>query len=273
MAFICCRRKYWRCASDISCCACDSILPLSSSSETSRGQRRGDGLQFLDEVGLLEDVLLVERTQVEQRAQDVGQPQRVLDVHDQRSQLLRQARGQRQRLVDEFLDAADVGIDVERAFVLLGERRDLREHRGARARDAVQPDAGQSLEDDVHARSGLRHLTDDGHRADLANVVRPGILGVVVLKGQQDQAVAAERPVHRFEGHGAVHRQRLQRQRERHRLPQGQDRKFRRKWGSRVGHAEAIQTVYQARARRKPGKRYWTTSETCRRWWYATGRG
>jgi hypothetical protein len=45
-------------------------------------ERRGDGLQLLEHVVLLEQRLLVEGLHVDQRGQNVGEANRVVDVHD-----------------------------------------------------------------------------------------------------------------------------------------------------------------------------------------------
>ena len=127
-------------------------------------ERGGHRLQLLDEVVLLEDRLLVRRPQVEQRGQHVDEAQRVVDGHDQPAQLLGQARGERQRLVDQLLDAPHVRVHFERLLEGLGHRRDLRPHRRAGARHRVEAHARQPFQDDVDARPGLGHLADDGRR-------------------------------------------------------------------------------------------------------------
>ena len=81
---------------------------------------------------------------------------------------------------------------------VLGQRRDLRAHRRAGARD------------DVGARRArapsmmmlmppprLRHLPDDADGADAAEVLGRRVVLVVLLQQQQDQAVGAERAVDR----------------------------------------------------------------------------
>ena len=60
-----------------------------------------------------------------------------------------------------------------------------------------------------------------------------GIVGVVLLKQEQDQAIRAERAVDRLNRNGPVHRQRLQRQRKRDRAAKGKNREF--LWQGRRG--------------------------------------
>ena len=48
-------------------------------------------------------------------AEQVGEAQRVVDVHDDAAQLLGQPGRERQRLLDQLVDAADVGVDLDRA--------------------------------------------------------------------------------------------------------------------------------------------------------------
>ena len=78
-----------------------------------RGRHR---LELLEQVVLLEQRLLVLRLHVDERREHVRQPQRVVDVHHDAAQLLGEAGGERQRLLDELLDAADVRVDLDGAL-------------------------------------------------------------------------------------------------------------------------------------------------------------
>ena len=98
-------------------------------------QRRRDDLELLQQVVRLEHLLPVGRLHLDQAGQDVGQPQRVVDVHGDAAQIFRESRRERQRLLDQFLDAADVGFDLDRAFEGFRQLGDLRPHARAGTRD------------------------------------------------------------------------------------------------------------------------------------------
>ena len=87
------------------------------------GQRGRHRLQLRQERVGLEQRLLVGDRHVEQAAEQVRQAQRVVEVGDDAAQFLRQAAGQRQRLVHLLLDAAHVGVDFERLVGDLGQQR------------------------------------------------------------------------------------------------------------------------------------------------------
>ena len=200
-------------------------------------QRLLDSLELLQQVVLFEQRLFLFRLDVDERRQDVDEPQRIVDVHDDAAQLLRQAGGQRERLFDQVLDAADVRLDLDRPLDGLGHRRDPRAHRRARARDDVGAGARDPLDDDVDAAACLRHLPDDADGADAMQVVRPRVFRLGVLQHEQHEAIGTERAVHAFDRHRTVDRQRLQRHGKRHGAAKRQNREFggegRR---SRVGH-------------------------------------
>ncbi len=164
-----------------------------------------------------------------QRREHVGQPQRVFDVHHDAAQLLGEPGGQRQRFLDQLLDAPDVRVDFDRPLDDLRQRRDLRAHRRAGARDDVGADAGDAFDDDVDAAADLGHLADDADGSDAADILRTRVVLVVLLEEQQNHAVGRERAVHRLDRHRAVHRQRLQRQWKGDRSSKGKDGQFGRK--------------------------------------------
>jgi hypothetical protein len=196
-------------------------------------QRAGDRLQLLQQVLLFEERLLVGRLHVDQRCQHVREPQRVIDVHDDATQLLGKPCRQRQRLLDQLLDAAHVRVDLDRPLERLGQRRDLRAHRRTRAGNHLGPDPRDPLDDDVDPAADLGHLPDHTDRADAAQILGPGVVVVVLLQQQQDQSIAAQRAVHRFDGHGPVDGQRLEREGEGDGAPERQDGKLRRERGKR----------------------------------------
>ena len=81
--------------------------------------------------------------------------------------------------------------------------------------------ARQALDDNVEAAVGrLRHLANHGQGADPAQRVGPWILAIAILKEQEDEAIASERPVDRLDRDGAIHREGLQGEWEDDRLPQ-----------------------------------------------------
>ena len=97
--------------------------------------------------------------------------------------------------------------------------------------------------------AGLGHLADDGDGADLPQILRAGILALVVLQDEQDQTVAAQGAVDGLDRHAARHRQRLQRQRKRDGAPEREDGEFGwKRWGRRVGHSLGRAPVYQRSA-------------------------
>ena len=200
-------------------------------------QRVRDRLQLLDEIVLLEHRLLFGRLHVEERGQHVREAERVVDVHHDRPQLLRQAGGQRQRLFDQFLDTADVRLHLDGALVRFRERGDLRPHRRADAAHNVGPHPGNPLDDDVDAAAGLGHLADNGDGADLAHVLRRRIVRIVFLEQQEDQSIHPERAVHRLNRNRPVDGQRLQRQGKRHRAAERKNRQFLgESWRGRLSH-------------------------------------
>ncbi len=187
-------------------------------------QRGGHRLQLLEDVVLFEELLLVERLHVDQRRQDVGEPDGIFDMHDDVAQFLGHAGGDRERLLDQLLDTPDVRLDLNRLLTRVGQRRDLRAQRVAGSREDVGAHPRQSLDDDVDAAGrGLRHLTDDANGTDALEILSRGFVGVVVLEHEQNQTISGERAVHAFERHRPIHGERLQRLREKHRVTERQD--------------------------------------------------
>ena len=94
----------------------------------------------------------------------------------------------------------------------------------------------EPLDDDVDPARDLRHLADHADGADLKEIVRSGILVLVVLQHEEHQAIHTERAVDRLDRHRPIDGERLQRQRQRDRPPQRENGKFRRKLWSGLGH-------------------------------------
>jgi hypothetical protein len=185
-----------------------------------------DRLQLDDETVLFEERLLVGRRHVEQRCEQVAQPQRVVDVHHRAAEFLRQAARQRQRFFDELVQAPHVRVDFHRLLDFLGRRLDGRAHDVAFARDPFGPRARQPFHDDVEGVRRLCHLPDDTDGPDMLQVVGLRFVRLPFLQHEQDHAVGTKRAVDRVDRDGAVDRQRLERQRENDRLPQRQHGKL-----------------------------------------------
>jgi hypothetical protein len=196
-------------------------------------QRAGEDLQLLQEVVLLEQRLLVAGLHVEDGRQHVGEPQRVVDVHHAAAKLFGEPCRQRERLLDELLDPADVRVHFDGALDQLGHRRDLRTHRRTRPRHERRAHARDPLDDDVDAGADLCHLADDADGSNLPQILGARVVDVVLLQEQQDEPIGPERAIDGLDGNRPIDRQWLQRQRERHRASERQDGKLGREAGRR----------------------------------------
>ena len=78
-------------------------------------QRHRDRVELDLEVVLLEQPLLVLRLHVEQAGQQVGDAQRIVQARDERLDVGRQAGGERQRAIDQLLQAPHARVDVDRS--------------------------------------------------------------------------------------------------------------------------------------------------------------
>jgi hypothetical protein len=113
------------------------------------------------------------------------------------------------------VDAADVGVDLQRALGVLGLRRDGGAQQLAAAGHQVGAGAGQPLDDHVDAAVRyLGHLADRDDRADRLEVARLRLIVLDGLQRQEQETVAGERAVDRFNRHRAGDRERLEGQRE-----------------------------------------------------------
>ena len=135
-------------------------------------QRHGYRIELHFEVVLLEELLLVLWLHVEQAGQQVGDPQRVVHAGDERLDVRREPRRERERAIHQLLEMPHPGVDGHRALGRFLDRLEQRLHDtafhlqelGARARDA--------FDEHAHAGRGLGHLPDDAHCPDLVQIVR-----------------------------------------------------------------------------------------------------
>ena len=102
-------------------------------------------LQLGDRIVRFQNPLFLVGLDVEQGRQHVGQPQRIVDAQHQAAQFLRQTARQRQRAIDQLLDAPDVGVDLDRSLGLFGKRRDRRAQRALRTDHARLPSRATCL--------------------------------------------------------------------------------------------------------------------------------
>ncbi len=174
-------------------------LPLQLQHVDLAGERRGDGVELDQDAVFFEKPLLVFRLHVHEAGQQIGDAKRVVEVTDERSQIRRQTRRQRQRAVDELLQAADTGLDVERGRDGFRQRFDERREIAALALQEFRPDALNALDQHAHAGGRLGHLANDGDRANAIEVVGARLFRLVLLQQRQDHPIAGERAVHRFD--------------------------------------------------------------------------
>ncbi len=182
-------------------------------------QQRVHQLELLRQRIGFEQLLFLLGLEIEHRPEQVRQPHRVVDAGHQLPHFGRETRGQRERAIDELLDAPDVGVDFDALVDLLGCERQLRpQHARFRQRPMSHARARHAFDDDVQPLWTARHLPDDADGADVVQFSdASGSSSSPFCKQQQDQPIAGERGVDRFDRHRAVDGQRLQRQRERRR--------------------------------------------------------
>ena len=139
-----------------------------------------------------------------------------------------EAGGQRQRPIDELLQAANVCFDLDAAIGRFGERLQQRREHAALVAQELGARAHDAFDEHAHPAGRLRHLADDRDRADAVQIVERRFLGLVLLHQQQDETIARERAVHRLDRQRTAHAERRHRQRQHDRAAQWKDRKFRR---------------------------------------------
>ena len=195
-------------------------------------ERRRDGVELDDHVVFFQQPLLVLGLHVDQAGQQVRDAQRIVDVADERAEVGREAGGQRQRAVHELLQPPHPCIDLERGGDRLRQRLDQRGEVAALALQELRADTRHPFDEHTHAGRGLRHLTDDGDRADAMQVVGARLFVVVLLEQRQDHPIARERAIDGFDGQTTADTERRDGHGQHERATKRHDGKFRRKRGS-----------------------------------------
>ena len=175
-------------------------------------QRHRDRRQLDEDAVFLEELLLVLGLHVDQAGQQVGEPERIVEARHERLDIGREARGQRQSAVDQFLQPAYVRIDFYRALGRFGHRLDMRLHQSAFGLQLLGAHASDALDEHAHAVLCHRHLADDRDRANLVQIVWTRIVRLGALEQQQHHAIAGERTVDGFDRHRTTHAERRNRQ-------------------------------------------------------------
>ena len=165
----------------------------------------------------LEQLLFLLGLQIEHGAEQVAEAQRVVDTGHQLPHFGRQAGSERQRTLDQLLDAAHVGVHFDAAIDLLWRENDLRAQHAVLDAHLFGARARHAFDNDVDGLRRPRHLADDADGAVLAHRVGLGVVLVIPLQEQEDETIAGERAVDGLDRHRPIHRQRLQRQRKQQR--------------------------------------------------------
>ena len=181
---------------------------------------------FTVEAVFLQELLFVFRLHVEKAGEQVDDPQRIIEGRDERLDVWREARRQRQRAVDELLQAPDPSIDLDRPFGFFRQRFDQRLQAAAVVLEEFRARPGDPFDEDAHAVLALRHLPDDRDGADAMKIVGSRVVGVVLLQQQQHHPVAGERAVDGFNRDRAAHAERRDGQRKHDRAAKRHDRKL-----------------------------------------------
>ena len=176
------------------------------------GQQVAHLPQPLDRRCRLQHELGFVRPQVEVAGRQVRQPARVIEIrgdhHDLGGDVLAQVDGR----LETFLDAAHKGFRLEAVvrFAGLVHFLDTGSKEGLGLAQIAQAGPGETLDQDPHPAVGqLQHPHDLGGRADLVEVVLPGLLDrPVALGGEQDDAVAVQRVLDREHARVAADRKR-----------------------------------------------------------------
>ena len=180
-------------------------------------QRHRDRRQLDEDAVFLEQFLFVLGLHVDQAGQQVGEPERIVETRHERLDIGREASGQRQSAVDQFLEPADVRIDFDRALGRFGHRLDVRLHQAAFGLQLLGAHASDALDEHAHAVLCHRHLAHDCDRANQVQIVGARIVGLGALEQQQHHPIAGERTVDGFDRHRATHAERRNRQWQHHR--------------------------------------------------------
>ncbi len=166
----------------------------------------------------------------EARRDEVGELPGVGDVRGERLQVVRQQRRQRHHLLEVALDVPLQGVDLE--MILLAQHFVGRRHRGAQIRPrlnhAIEPHAREPLDDQPQAAvRQLEHLVDVGRDSDRIEIVLQRLLDRRFALGEHaDHPAGGRRLVDQAHRRFARDRQRHERVRKQHRVPQRQDRQI-----------------------------------------------
>ena len=182
--------------------------------------------------------------------QQVGEPQRVVDVDEQRAA----ARARVPLASDTALSTSSCSRRTY-ASISMSTSRPARDAGSISARirlpsrvTSVDPDAGEALDENLQACRPLRHLADHAHRADRRAGRRASDRPCsLVLHDEQHHAIAGEGAVDAVDRHRPIHGQRLRPSSGTTTvLPQRQDRELLGKRGcriDRVGHGVRRQST------------------------------
>ena len=199
-------------------------------------------LQLRDEGVVLEDLLLLLGLQIEKAREQIREPQRIVDAGHHAAQFLREPGPLRQRAPDQIVDAAHVRVGLDRALDLLRRRLHRRAQHLAAERHHVRTRARQAFDDDVDAAiRHFRHLPDRGDCADLLQLIGLRLLVLGRLQGDEQQPIARQRAVDRFDRHRPRDRDRLERQRKHDGVAEGEDGKLGRVFARLVGWHTSLQ--------------------------------
>ena len=253
------------------------------------GEDLGQEPQPPRDVALLEQALLLLGLDPERAGDQVSELDGVVEVRDRELELL----GQVGQVLDDpregRLDVAAEALELGRGHELVGRLGDVRDQVRRRCDEVAELHALAALHEDVDRAVGhLHHPRDHSHHAHAVELVRPGFLGLRLLRGdhhqhpvagehvvdERDRALLADRErEHRVrEGDAVAQRQDRQRLRQ---LRLGRGRHGRRVCGSpfTVGtwmviaprSARAVPTAPARRAGSRPGARRRRTRRSPRR--------
>ena len=178
-------------------------------------QRHRDRRQLDGDAVLLEQLLLVLGLHVEQAGEQVGEAQRIVEAGDERLDVWREPGGERERAIDELLQAPHVRVDLNRAFRRFRQRRQLAPASRRCRWSCCRRGRGRCLRPAPACRSGPSPSAG-GSRRCRRGADRPGAgsSASLLLEQQQDHAVAGERAVDGFDGHRTADAERRHRHRQ-----------------------------------------------------------
>ena len=244
MAFICSRRKYSRWFLPTSDCTCDWIFEPSSRTSSSLIRMRlrlaiRSRTSSVSSTSCLTAVPMVLRLDTMKSARRPGSV--MLSASVCRSS---ESSGDSDTTCWKFdlmlRSRASISSRSSSRSGFVGPVHVAAQVRLGRRRTLVEVQARQALDDEAQAAVGqLEHLVDVRRRADGIEVLLLGLLdGRVALREDGDELAAGERVFDQADRALAGDRERHERMREQHRVPQRQDRQLGRNRQSRVtaGH-------------------------------------